>query len=381
MTYENIKVNSVPAITWNWLKSNNDLISINSVKADFTETRATVKDLPQGVTISSEKAPQNIPEIPTGVFNRSNPKQKDNRNPDGTINEKREYALQSSENHPIANLINEILPDGQYITISGKLEKPLILNFDFDKAAVSKHLIHAKADCEATVIFIYHGNADTILLQSKIYAEENAKLHIIKVQLLGDSSLQLDDTGITAQANSDIKFTLVELGGHHVDSGLNVNLLGYQSAFHANTAYICTQNQYLDMNHIVYHTGKKTVCDMQVHGTIKDQATKVYRGTLDFQKGCSGSQGNEFEETLILSPEARNKSFPIILCGEDDIQGEHGSTIGRISSDLLFYMQTRGISRKAAEEMMARAKVQAVMDLIPDEETKNLITEYLDKKE
>ena len=89
----------------------------------------------------------------------------------------------------------------------------------------------------------------------------------------------------------------------------------------------------------------------------------------------------EFEETLILSPTTMNKSFPIILCDEDDIQGEHGSTIGKLGSDLLFYMQTRGICKEAAEKIMARARVQAVMDTIPDEETKTLINSYLNKNE
>ena len=135
------------------------------------------------------------------------------------------------------------------------------------------------------------------------------------------------------------------------------------------------------MNHTVYHYGKKTVCDMKVHGTIKDDASKVYRGTLDFKNGCRGANGNEFEETLILSPTTMNKSFPIILCDEDDIQGEHGSTIGKLGSDLLFYMQTRGICKEAAEKIMARARVQSVMDTIPDEETKALINSYLDKNE
>ncbi|MBQ1709953.1 MAG: SufD family Fe-S cluster assembly protein, partial [Treponema sp.] len=177
------------------------------------------------------------------------------------------------------------------------------------------------------------------------------------------------------------KFTLIELGGQHIDSGLHVNLNGNESQFNANVAYICKDKQYLDMNHTVYHYGRKSICDMQVHGTIKDDATKVYRGTLDFKNGCRGANGNEFEETLILSPTTMNKSFPIILCDEDDIQGEHGSTIGKLSSDLLFYMQTRGICKEAAEKIMARARVQAVMDTIPDEETKALINSYLDKNE
>ena len=378
MTYENIKVNSVPSITWNWLKSNNDTVS---VKADFTIKNADIKALPKGVTISNQKAPDSIPQIQSGTFNRSNPKVKDNRKPDGSIAEKREYQKLTDGKHPLIELMDKVDPNGQYITIEGKLDQPLILNYDFQNSSISRQVIHAKAGSQSTVIFIYTGDADTSLFQTKVYAEANSSINIVKVQLLGNSTLQLDDTGITADDSAKTQFTLIELGGQHIDSGLHVNLNGRESQFNANVAYICKDKQYLDMNHTVYHYGKKTVCDMQVHGTIKDDASKVYRGTLDFKNGCRGANGNEFEETLILSPTTMNKSFPIILCDEDDIQGEHGSTIGKLGSDLLFYMQTRGICKEAAEKIMARARVQAVMDTIPDEETKTLINSYLDKNE
>ena len=118
---------------------------------------------------------------------------------------------------------------------------------------------------------------------------------------------------------------------------------------------------------------------MDVNGTVKDDATKTYRGTIDFKNGCAGSKGNEMEETLLLSPTAVNKSLPVILCDEEDVEGEHGSTIGRISQDILFYMQTRGISKSEAEKLITRAKVQAVADLIPSDDVRNEILQFINK--
>ena len=117
---------------------------------------------------------------------------------------------------------------------------------------------------------------------------------------------------------------------------------------------------------------------MSVNGSLKDNAVKVYRGTIDLKKGCSGAKGNEMEESLVLSPATVNKSLPVILCDEDDVEGEHGSTIGRLSSDILFYMQTRGISEEQAQKIMSRAKIQAAADTIPDEEIKTKISQWLD---
>ena len=134
------------------------------------------------------------------------------------------------------------------------------------------------------------------------------------------------------------------------------------------------------MNQVVVHKGKKTVCDMKTHGTAKDDATKTYRGTIDLVKGCNGSKGNEIETTLLLSPKAVVKAAPIILCGEEDISAEHGSTIGKLSNEMLFYMNSRGIDQKTAEALLTRAKITAASAAIPDESVQNEILEYLNGK-
>ena len=118
---------------------------------------------------------------------------------------------------------------------------------------------------------------------------------------------------------------------------------------------------------------------MKVNGTLLDGASKTYRGTIDFKNGCAGAKGNEMEEVLLLSPKAVNKSIPVILCDEEDVEGEHGATIGRLSKEMLFYMESRGISEAEAEKIMSRAKIQAAASLIPDEDIKEKINAFLDK--
>jgi Fe-S cluster assembly protein SufD len=380
MSENTYKINQVPSITWNWLKSNNDTVTFNT---SFEEKKSFVKEIPSGFEISDFKSAKGLSSKDfssySGVFNISSPKQKDRRAIDGkeisepAVDSKTENLKSSAD-----NFIDSSVTSPEFIKITGKTEKPLVLNFEFTVPSVSEQYIYALKDSSATVIFVYSGNAETSITQTKILAEENAELHVIKVQMLGNKALFLDDTTVKCHENSSVKFTQIELGGLHVDSGLHTLLSGNNSQFKSNVAYLVQNNQYLDMNHIVYHTGKKTVCDMSVNGSLKDNAVKVYRGTIDLKKGCSGAKGNEMEESLVLSPATVNKSLPVILCDEDDVEGEHGSTIGRLSSDILFYMQTRGISEEQAQKIMSRAKIQAATDTIPDEEIKTKISQWLD---
>lgn len=368
-----IKVNEIPSLTWNWMKMNRDSVTIDG---GFIEEKPEVAKLPAGVSIGKAEA-INLPLPGSGICNKTNPK----LNAEKTAGEADEVLIAANNpEHPVNQLVNEVVKEKDLIKISGTCSEPVIFDFTKGGNSISAQTIVAEENSEGTVIFVYSSKAAesvTKIIKTEVYAKENAKLHIVKVQLLGENTLQLDDTGITAMDNAKVRFTQIELGGNHVDSGLHVSLKGYKAEFESNVAYICQNTQKLDFNHIVYHYAQKTECNMKVNGTLKDEAQKTYRGTIDFKKGCAASIGHEIEETLLLNPKVVNKSLPVILCDEENVEGTHGASIGRLSGDILFYMQTRGISKEEAEKLMSLAKIQAVADLIPDEDIKSKISDFL----
>lgn len=260
---------------------------------------------------------------------------------------------------------------------------PVVLSYDWTDggSAACTQIVRAEENSSVTVIIVSRSPsaaAGFSAMRTKLCAARNAHIHLVKVQLLGGGFVQLDDTSAVCADNGSVAVTHVILGGSETYAGVAAALSGYQSAFSSDTAYLCRGDQLLDMNYIVTHTGKKTSCSMAVAGTLCGRARKTYRGTIDFQNGCSGAVGEEQEEVLLLSPEAVNKSIPLILCGEEDVSGEHGATIGRLSEEMLFYMQARGIGRQAAEQLVARAKIQRTLSRIPDEATAAAVQRCLD---
>ena len=350
-----IDINPIPYLTWTWLKINKD-----SVAYDFSLAENNGKEIqvPEGVTVSSGKSVETELSEP-----------------------------QSAIGQQASKLISDSVKEGRIYTFeSGKTAdtKPLIIRVSTDSNSATYQIIHAKAGTTCKVIIVYEGGFHTESSLSgvitKVYAEADSNVHISKVQLCSAGVNQIDDTAIVCGERANVSLTQIELGGSHIDVGFHASLEGYQSQFKSDTAYICQGTQYIDMNQVVVHKGKKTVCDMKTHGTAKDDATKTYRGTIDLVKGCNGSKGNEIETTLLLSPKAVVKAAPIILCGEEDISAEHGSTIGKLSNQMLFYMNSRGIDQKTAEALLTRAKITAASAAIPDESVQNEILEYLNGK-
>ena len=66
-----------------------------------------------------------------------------------------------------------------------------------------------------------------------------------------------------------------------------------------------------------------------------------------------------------------NKTIPVILCAEEDVEGSHGATIGRLDEELIFYMQTRGFEEEEIYRMISRNRLLAFCNKIPDEEIRS----------
>ena len=84
------------------------------------------------------------------------------------------------------------------------------------------------------------------------------------------------------------------------------------------------------MNYVAQHIGKKTGSNMNVGGVLQDASKKVFSGTIDFPLGCVGAKGDEMEDVLILGEDAINQTVPLILCAEEDVEGNHSTASGKV---------------------------------------------------
>lgn len=364
-----ITINTIPALTWNWLKMNDAQISLASGghgKAAFVTAKPEIRNLTDEVTYSEDVKNFSLPNV--GAHNQAS-------------GESRLCETGAGVNADV--FFDEVSPSVYYIEKNKKVEKPIIATFDLKDGSQSacQQIIHAKENASVTVVLLSMSEKSAggfEAIRTYCVAEKNAHIHLVKVQMLGSGFTQVDDTGAVCAENASVSVTQIMLGAAKCYAGVAATLSEYAASFKSDTAYLCMAEQLLDMNYVVRHIAKKTECKMSVAGTLRDKAQKTYRGTIDFIKGCSGSKGEETEETLLLSPAVTNKSIPLILCDEEDVAGEHGASIGRLSEDVLFYMQSRGISKATAEDLMARAKIDAVAQLIPDCQTRARIEAFLD---
>ena len=261
-----------------------------------------------------------------------------------------------------------------------KVEEPVKITYRTgEDNSLNSHIIYVSEGSELTLIEVFESeNKENLLgLQTRVYVCENASIKLVRVNLLSESTDHFDDLGFHLENDAKAELIQLELGGKRSYVGVRTELVGRKSEYRSATGYLCKGDSLLDMNFVTNEWGKKVSSNMDASGVLLDNSTKVYRGTIDFKEGAKGASGFEKEDTLLFSPSIINKSVPLILCHEEDVEGDHGATIGRIDEKLLFYIKSRGIDEKAAKQLMTEAYINAVTEQIGDDETEGKVIKYV----
>ena len=226
--------------------------------------------------------------------------------------------------------------------------------------------IHAP-EGQTVTVFETLRSADKLLVRTELHVEKDARVRLVQIQNTAqDSLLQLETDGRCAE-NGQVELIQILLGRGDVYSDGRFALNGTGAGFQAGIGYLGQKQQTVDLNLVVDHWGQKTTSEINAAGALKDDARKIFRGTIDFKKGSAGSVGNEQETVLMLGDGVVNKTVPLILCAEENVVGNHGATIGELDEDTLFYFESRGISAEEAENIMARAAIERLARTLQDE--------------
>ncbi len=215
-------------------------------------------------------------------------------------------------------------------------------------------------------------------LDINIELKDHAKLTLVQVISMDSRDTLISNITINHGEFSDLDIIQVYMGGKaYINVSSNLN--GHKSKTDIQSAYIVKNEDVLDINYVINHFGTESECSLESKGVLYSGAKKTYRGTIDFKRGCKGALGSETEDVLLMENNIINKTVPVILCAEEDVEGNHGATIGRLSDELLFYLCSRGISEEMAYKIMSNERIKSVIKLIPEESTRDRAMELLEK--
>lgn len=264
----------------------------------------------------------------------------------------------SSLESDLGNEMIDIKENGQIVkfSVAGKGQ--------FSKKNIS---ISVGAGITGTVYEIFEPTA-SLSAATDIFMGDGASLKLVQIYKSETDAAVIERVTAKCPEGSRLETVKLVLGRGDTYTDTNVTLEGCKSSYKVDIGYFAAGTQRLDFNVAVDHFGKDTESEINAAGALKDAASKVFRGTIDFKTGSAGSVGNEHETVLMLGDNVINKTVPLILCAEENVVGNHGATIGELDDDTLFYFESRGIDRETAENILAKASVERVARSLDDKE-------------
>lgn len=349
-------INVLPIKTWSWL-------NVNSISLDeeIPDLRPFDKNVVNGIdnhlveVVNEDEDIKKLLELETGIGKTYTDFIIENKNKEITLR----------------------IPQGT------KLDTPIFINYEFDEnnlVAIDLNRVIAEENSEVTIILNYKNQGEEAAFHAGLTlleARKNAVIHLVIVQLMNDNSIHLSDIGTMIHENGVININKAEIGGRKNIQGCKTMLKGNESKQNVDSIYFGDKKRFIDINYIVTHEGRFSESEMKLNGALLDESRKLFRGTIDFKKGCAGSIGQEEEFNLLFSPKIKNITAPLILCAEENVQGKHGANSGKIGEEQLFYMMSRGIDELTAKKIMIESAFLPVIMKVPMESLQNDIIEFV----
>lgn len=302
--------------------------------------------------------------------------------------------LEDNKKQDISNLYDDVLGFNKevldnvkdelnkYVSLVIEEDKKYNLIYDFESldTLIDYHEVIVKEGVKAKLDIsylsdrkVYHNGV------LKVTLEKNANLDLIYTQILNEESLNYYTIYLNSHEKSKLNISSICFGALVNAISIRSKLLGDESSVHMTPIYFADKNRKYDLEYTLNFYGKNSEGIIDARGTTKDNAQKIFRGNLIFEKGSTKSVGEEKEFSILLSKELNAQSIPTLFCHEDDVIGAHAANIGNIDENKLFYLMSRGLSSKEAKKLVILSSIGSVLDKL-EEDIKERILKELDDR-
>ena len=273
--------------------------------------------------------------------------------------------------------------DGIFVDVApGRaLHNPLVIEVQGvtpDSASFPHIAVRVGDNAEARVLVVYRSAPGARLLtvpEVTLDVATGGNLRFVTVQSMDHAGSIVLHQRAHVGRDATSRIGEVGLGGDLARLDLGVVLEGDGSSSDVSGLYFGEGEQTLDYRLVVTHVGRRTTSDVFLKGALEGSSESIFTGLLRIEKDAQKTSTFETNRNLVLSENAKAHSVPNleILC--DDVLCGHGSSVGPLEEEHLYYLESRGLSRPRAERLLIRGFFAEVIDRLPIEEIAGPVSE------
>lgn len=180
--------------------------------------------------------------------------------------------------------------------------------------------------------------------------------------------------------DAQLDWIIGTMGGRFVKQFAEIELDGEGSWARMSGLYFADETQFFDHDTQQNHNAPHTTSDLLFKGGLKDEARTVWQGMIKVLPNAQKTDGFQANRNLVLSKDARADSIPGLEIEANDVRCTHAATIGKLETEPVFYLMSRGMPRTDAERLLVTGFFDPIMERIPFPEVRERLASHVEAK-
>jgi Fe-S cluster assembly protein SufD len=239
-------------------------------------------------------------------------------------------------------------------------------------------LVGPNAQCTVVETYLGEGRHFTNAV-TEIVAGDGAVIDHYKVQRESLEAFHVATMHGTLGRSTNFSSHSISLGGALVRNDANLTLSEGTEAT-LNGLYIVNGRQHVDNHTEIDHAKPHGTSHELYKGILDGNATAVFNGRIIVRKDAQKTDSKQTNKNLVLSDDAVINTKPELQILADDVRCTHGATIGQLDAEAMFYLQSRGIGRRQARDLLTYAFAQDIIDRVKVPSLKDYLEKVLFEK-
>ncbi len=280
--------------------------------------------------------------------------------------------------------------DGLFIYIPDGHEAPRpiqlinIYNAGVPLMAIRRILIVVGENAHARLLVCDHAQAKNVdFLGSQvveIFAGKNSTFDYYDLEETNENVHRVSSVFVNQQEGSNVLLDGMTLINGFTRNDYYVEVNGEHAETHLLGMTIATGSQHVDNHSLISHNAPRCTSNEMFKYVLNDNAVGAFAGKVLVKPDCPRTDAYQGNRNIVASPTAKMYTKPQLEIYTDDVKCSHGSAIGQLDEEALFYMQTRGIALAEAKMLLMQAFVSDVIDGIRLETLKDRLHHLVEKR-
>ncbi|MGA8327599.1 MAG: Fe-S cluster assembly protein SufD [Candidatus Cybelea sp.] len=270
-----------------------------------------------------------------------------------------------------------------YVPADHACDQPVVIHHRAPRDATVFPWVVVLVDRGAHITIVERLSADSGALvcgATEVVTEEHSDVTYAILQQADDTARIITSRAARPGRDAQIAWAAAELGGELAAGNLSVSIEAPGAAARVTALFFPRGAQHVDLVSTVEHRAGEASSETLVKSAARERGQARFLGNIRIAPHAQGSDARLRDDALLLSPTAHVDSVPALEIGANDVKAYHGATVGAIDAEQIFYMESRGIERTAAERMIALGFFEPAIEHFPSARLRDEIRAALAEK-